>query len=178
MSRRHAPSLVDPLDVVRGATDRQLGIPSRQSLEERVAALERLLARHDGDLARALRAAVPAGPAVPPGPTGPPTIAAAAAAGTTATVTITGNDEEGIIVLVPGGTGIATGTQATVTFGLARPSANYTVHLQPFSSAARTAGATVGPTSRSASGWSITTGTALSSGSTYQWLYRVGKVYT
>lgn len=177
--RRHPPSLVNPADVVRRATDRQLGITEPRTLEQRLDALERLLARHDGELARALRAGVPAGPAVPPGPTGPPTIAAqAAAAGTTATVTITGNDEEGIIVLTPGGTGITTGVQATVTFGLPRPSANYTVHLQPFSSAARTAGATVGPTSRSASGWSITTGTALSSGSVYQWLYRVGKVYT
>lgn len=176
--RRHPPSLVNPRDVVSAATDRQLGITEPQTLEQRLDALERLLARHDGDIARALRAAVPAGPAVPPGPTGPPTIAAQAAAGTTATVTITGNDEEGIIVLVPGGTGITTGVQAIVTFGLPRPSANYTVHLQPFSSAARTAGATVGPTSRSASGWSLTTGTALSSGSTYQYLYRVGKVYT
>jgi hypothetical protein len=178
MSRRHPPSLVDPVDVVRGVTDQQLGIPSRQSLEERVAALERLIARHDAELGRALRGAVATPPAVQPGPSGPPTIAAQAAAGSTATATITGNDEEGIIVLTPGGTGITTGTQAIVSFKLARASANYTVHLQPFSAAARTAGATVGPASRSASSWQITTGTALSSGSVYQWLYRVGKVYT
>jgi hypothetical protein len=178
MSRRNPPSLVDPVDVVRGATDQQLGIASRQSLDERIAALERLLARQDQALARLAGRPVAATPAVQPGPSGPPTIAAQAAAGSTATATITGNDEEGIIVLTPGGTGITTGVQAIVTFGLARSGGNYTVHLQPFSAAARTAGATVGPTSRAAASWQITTGSALSSGSQYQWLYRVGKVYT
>lgn len=175
--RRHAPALVDPADTVRDATDRQLGIRSRHSLEQRVADLERIIARHELTLAA---------PQVPvtmpvrdelPVVTGPPSIAVQTAAGSTATATITGNDEEGIIVLVPGGAGIATGVQVIVTFGLARPGANFRVNIQPFSAAARTAGATVGPTNRSSSGWSLTTGTALSSGSTYQWLYSVGKVY-
>jgi hypothetical protein len=176
--RRHPPQLVNPRDTVSAATDRQLGITPARTTEQRIEALERLIARHDGELARALRGAVSTPPAVQPGPSGPPTIAAQAAAGSTATATITGNDEEGIIVLTPGGTGITTGTQAIITFKLPRASANYTVHLQPFSAAARTAGATVGPASRSASSWQITTGTALSSGSVYQYLYRVGKVYT
>jgi hypothetical protein len=178
MSRRNPPTLVNPDDVVSAATDQQLGITSRQSLEERLSAVERLLVRQDGVLARLLRGLVPVMPTVQAGPSGPPTIAAQAAAGSTATATITGNDEEGIIVLTPGGAGITTGTQAIITFKLPRASANYTVHLQPFSAAARTAGATVGPASRSASSWQITTGTALSSGSVYQYLYRVGKVYT
>jgi hypothetical protein len=175
--RRNPPTLVNPDDVVTAATDQQLGITPRQTLEDRLAAVERLLVRQDGVLARLLRGLAPAVPAMQAGPNGPSTIAVQAAAGSTATATVTGTDDEGLIVLTPGGTGITTGTQAIVTFKLPRASANYTVHLQAFSAAARTAGATVGPASRSASSWQITTGTALSSGSTYQWLYRVGKVY-
>jgi len=180
MTRRNPPALVDPVDVVRSAADRQLGIASRQSLEQRITALERLvagLARGERLPAVTVSAASVLADWETNTPPGPPTIAKSAAAGSTATISITGNDEEGIIVLVPGGTGIATGELAVITFALARPSTNYAVDLQEFSAAARTAGSTVGPTTRSVASWRLTTGTALSSGSTYQWFYRIGKAY-
>lgn len=102
-----------------------------------------------------------------------PTFAALAAAGSTASTSGSeGDDESGIIQLVPGGTGITTGSFLDVQFATARPSSKFDVQLTPASSAARTAGATVGPTGRSTSKFSLTTGTALTSGSTYQWFYR------
>jgi hypothetical protein len=82
-----------------------------------------------------------------------------------------GNDTEGVIQLTPGGTGITTGTQLTVTFAAARSTGNYAVLLTPMSSAARTAGWNVGPASRTTTGWALTSGVALSSGSVYQWSY-------
>lgn len=103
-----------------------------------------------------------------------PTFAAQAGAGSTAsTASSFGSDEHGMIQLVPGGTGITTGAQVVVTFAAARPDANYEVRIQPLSSAARALGQIVGPTSRSTGGWTLTTATALTSGSTYQWGYKV-----
>lgn len=78
-----------------------------------------------------------------------------------------------MIQLVPGGTGITTGTFLEVDFNVDKPDAKYAVHIQPLSSAARTVGASVGPTSRLTTKFSLTTGTALTSGSTYQWLYTI-----
>jgi len=61
-----------------------------------------------------------------------PTIAPAAALGTTATATIQwANDAWMYVILNPNGTGLATGTLATVTFATARTSANYGVWVQP-----------------------------------------------
>lgn len=175
MTRRNPPALVDPVDVVRSAADRQLGIASRQSLEQRIATLERLMAglARGGGPPAAGGAAIGLADLESATPPGPPTITKSAAAGSTATVTITGNDEVGLIQLVPGGTGIATGELAVISFALARRSTNFEIVLQEFSAAARTAGRTVGPTTRSVSSWRLTTGTALSSGSTYQWFYAV-----
>lgn len=103
-----------------------------------------------------------------------PTFTALAAAGSTATTASSeGDDEAGMIQLVPGGTGITTGTFLDLTFATERSDNKYIVRIQPASSAARTAGATVGPTSRLTTKFSLTTGTALTSGSTYQWFYSV-----
>lgn len=103
-----------------------------------------------------------------------PTFTALAAAGSTAsTASSEGDDEAGMIQLVPGGTGITTGTFLEVDFNVDKPDEKYAVHIQPLSSAARTVGASVGPTSRLTTKFSLTTGTALTSGSTYQWLYTI-----
>ena len=174
--RRNPPALVDPVDVVRSAADRQLGIASRQSLEQRIAALERLLAglkRGDAAPAVALSTLATLTDLESATPTGPATIAVQAAAGATATATINGNDETGLITIVPGGAGIAAGTLAVVSFAVTRRSTNFSILLQENSSAARTMGALVGPTSRSVTGWQLRTDSALTSGSTYQWFYVV-----
>lgn len=101
-----------------------------------------------------------------------PTFTALAAAGSTASTSGSeGTDEDGFIQLVPNGTGITTGLILEVDFAVDRPSTKYRINLTPASSAARTAGATVGPTSRLTTKFSLTTGTALTAGSTYQWFY-------
>lgn len=175
MSRRHPPSLVNPADVVRAATDRQLGMIPARTIEFRIDQAERLLARHDGDIAKATPQAETLDVPEIDGPAGPPTIAVTAAAGSTATATITGHDEAGLIQLIPGGTGIATGEQLIISFALARPSSNYVIILQAVSSAARTIGTAVGPATRATGSWRIRTDSVLTSGSTYQWFYRLGQ---
>lgn len=174
--RRNPPALVDPVDVVRSAADRQLGIEPRQSLEHRIAALERLvagLARGELTPAVAVSAASVLADLESASPTGPATIAAQAAAGSTATATVNGNDETGLITIVPGGAGIGTGTLAIISFAITHRSTNFSILLQANSAAARTAGSAVGPTSRSVTGWQLRADTALSSGSTYQFFYFV-----
>lgn len=99
-----------------------------------------------------------------------PTIAADAAAGTTASVAISGRDDAMQIQVIPGGTGIATGSVLTVTFAAAMATSSYVVEVTPNSSAARTLGGVVGPTARNTAGFDLATNTALTSGSTYQWL--------
>ncbi|MCC6313431.1 MAG: hypothetical protein IT337_05425 [Thermomicrobiales bacterium] len=96
-----------------------------------------------------------------------------APAGTTATASITGNDISGQIEVVPGGTGIATGSFITITFFTPYPSATFDVQITPNSSAARSLTTGIGPTSRSSTSFNLDTRTALTSGSTYQWGYLV-----
>lgn len=101
-----------------------------------------------------------------------------AASGSTGSLTgSTGNDEAGLIRLVPGGSGVTSGDLLYVTFGVTKPSAHYAVHLQPFSSAASALGANVRPVSRSSVSFVVTTDTAPTSGSVYQWLYSVSRNY-
>jgi hypothetical protein len=109
------------------------------------------------------------------GPGATPTYTKQTGAGSTATTAgqAGGNDRNGVIELIPGGTGIASGAQVLVTFALPRATANYTIHLTPLTTAARTAGAAVGPTSRNTTTWTLTSDIALSSGSTYRWSYLV-----
>jgi len=104
-----------------------------------------------------------------------PIVAPLAAAGNTATTAgqTAGTDTAGVIELIPSGTGITTGNQLTLTFAETRPDEWFTVHLYPMTTIARTLGMSIGPTGRSASGFSLTSGTALTSGQTYRWSYLV-----
>lgn len=104
-----------------------------------------------------------------------PTIAATANAGSTASVSIAGNDTCGRITLTPGGVGIAAGNQLTVTFAAARPDTNYEVFLQPFNDGAAGLSAPVArPASLSTTTWALNRATtALTSGTTYIWSYLV-----
>lgn len=102
----------------------------------------------------------------------PPTFTKQTGAGTTGVTTgSVGNDMVGMIQLVPGGTGIASGAQVVIAFAEALPNTNYIIQVQPASSAARTAGASVGPTGRTTGQWTLTADSALASGSTFQWFY-------
>lgn len=97
-----------------------------------------------------------------------------AAAGTSGTLAdSTGNEDAGLIKLVPGGSGVNDGDLLYVTFGTPRPSAHYAVILQPFSAAASALGADVRPVSRYSVSFVVTTDTAPTSGLVYQWLYLV-----
>jgi len=102
-----------------------------------------------------------------------PTIAALAAAGNTATASVAGNDTCGVITVTPSGTGITTGDIFDLTFAATRPSTSYTLVLTPSSSAARTLGLVVGRSSRATTKVTVATATALTSGSTYTWDYRI-----
>lgn len=99
------------------------------------------------------------------------TIAAGAAAGNTATVALTGDDYDGTIEVVPGGAGIAAGVICTVTFGVQRPTTEYTWIMSPASAAARTLGMVVGRSTRNQGSVVISTAVALTAGQTYQWDY-------
>jgi hypothetical protein len=96
-----------------------------------------------------------------------PGVTALTAAGTTAVISIVGNDTQGQISLTPGGVGIAAGSIITVTFAVERASANFNVHPSHNSNAARSLTSGWGPTNRSTTGFDIDTRTALTSGSAY-----------
>jgi len=103
-----------------------------------------------------------------------PTVSAGANLGSTGSASITeGNDISFILQLIPGGVGIATGTQCSISFHSSMPGSSYTVMMTPGSSAARTLGMFCGATSRSASGFDFSTAMILISGSTYQWHVQV-----
>ena len=102
-----------------------------------------------------------------------PSFSVNANAGDTATRSIAGTDVAGIIQIIPGGAGITTGVQATLTFANAYPGSSYAVVLWPASAAARSFGTDFGPTSRGSTSFDLTAGTALTSGSTYQWFYLI-----
>lgn len=102
-----------------------------------------------------------------------PTYTLLAPAGTTATASITGNDVAGMIEVVPGGTGITTGSFVQINFGAAYPGSSFSISVTPASSAARALGGVVGPTGRNATDFDLATNTALTSGSTYQWFYQI-----
>lgn len=107
-----------------------------------------------------------------------PTATVLTAAGTTGAASIIeGNDISGLIQVIPGGTGIASGSIVTLNFAVAYPTSTYSVQITVGSSASRSlTPGNVGATSRTTSGFTIATPTALTSGSTYQWYYTV--VYT
>lgn len=101
-----------------------------------------------------------------------PAIAANANLGSTGVASITeGNDTSGIIQLVPGGTGIASGVQATITWNVAFTGSSYGFVMWPHSSAAAALAAQLRPVSRSSTTMDLTVATALITGTTYQWDY-------
>jgi hypothetical protein len=110
MSRRNPPTLVDPTDVVTRATDRQLGITPSRSIEERLATLERLLARQDREVARALRQ-TPAGallaglayatPGLPKVQAAKGSVTADSVTSTTGTTIVNGNTDKALVAGVP-----------------------------------------------------------------------------
>ena len=102
----------------------------------------------------------------------PPTIVANANLGTTGTASVlSGNDSDFVVEMVPGGSSIASGNQAAVTFSVERPDSGYTVQITPLSSdAAALAAPLIRATSRAGSGFTLARATtALTSGQTYQW---------
>jgi hypothetical protein len=102
-----------------------------------------------------------------------PTVTAAAGIGNTGTVTIEGTDTSGEITIVPGGSGIAVGSQFTFTFANPRASAKYNWHLSFNSNASRSLATPLGPTSRATTGFTVDSRTALTSGSTYLYGYHI-----
>ena len=108
----------------------------------------------------------------------PPAIVAGAAAGSTGAVSsVQGGHEWATFILTPGGTGIAAGTLATVTFPTARPNDDYHVSLDALDEdaavAVRDVGIYASQTGFSTTGFSILVLGALSSGTTYRLGYLV-----
>lgn len=101
---------------------------------------------------------------------GTPTYSISANAGTGATMSITGNDEFGLIQLVTG-TSPASGSQFDFNFASAMPNTDYGVILQPASNAAGDLQGRMNVTSRTTSKWSLNFRTAPTASATYQWFY-------
>lgn len=102
----------------------------------------------------------------------PPTIVKNANLGTTGTASIlSGNDSDFVVEMVPGGSSIAAGDQAAVTFSVERPDSGYTVQITPLSTqAAALAAPVLRATSRGGSGFTLARATtAFTSGQTLQW---------
>jgi hypothetical protein len=89
-----------------------------------------------------------------------PTVAAGANLGTTGTVSLVGTDRTGLITFQPGGTGIAAGVLATVTFAEPKPDGQYVVLLSADESDAAVWTWYVG--SRSSTAWTLGTTAVLS----------------
>ena len=106
---------------------------------------------------------------------GTPTIAAGAGAGTSPTVSVSGNDEDGYVEIQPGTTPAASTTVATITMANACP-AGITPVLQPANAAtsALTGAGKAFAFGDSTTAWEIDAGsTALPSG-IYEWGYHAG----
>jgi len=99
--------------------------------------------------------------------------AAGAAIGSTGTATLASGstDESGQVTVTPGGSGITTGACAAITFG--KNKRNCFPTITPANAAAAAIMQTDGiiPASTSATGFSISCGTALTSGTAYQFNY-------
>ncbi len=103
-----------------------------------------------------------------------PAFTALTALGTTgSTAGSMGNDTSGQIQVMPGGTGIASGSFITITFATARPDANYDVWFSYQSTAARAIAGNIGIVSRFTTGFSIQSPIALNTGGTYFFGYLV-----
>jgi hypothetical protein len=102
-----------------------------------------------------------------------PTISAGAAAGTAPTVSIAGNDQQGVITVVVG-TAPTTGILATITFGNAWGTAPLTLVIGPATANAGGSGVFVDPADVTTTTWRIRAGTALAASTTYRFAYHVG----
>jgi len=102
-----------------------------------------------------------------------PTISAGAAAGTAPTVSIAGNDQQGVITVVVG-TAPTTGILATITFGNAWGTAPLTPVIGPATANAGGSGVFVDPADVTTTTWRIRAGTALAASTTYRFAYHVG----
>jgi hypothetical protein len=101
------------------------------------------------------------------------TIAAGAAAGTSPTVTIAGNDQQGVITLTAG-TAPTTGILATITFGNPWGSAPKTAVIGAATANVGASGVFADPADMGTASWRIRTGTALTASTTYRFAYYVG----
>ena len=102
-----------------------------------------------------------------------PTIAAGAAAGTGPTVSITGNDQQGVITVTVG-TSPTTGILATITFGSAWGTVPSTPVIGAATANAGAAGVYVDPADMATGSWKLRTGTALTASTTYKFAYMLG----
>lgn len=102
-----------------------------------------------------------------------PTIAAGPAAGTGPTVSITGNDQQGVITIVVG-TSPATGILATITFGNSWDAAPKATVIGPATANAGASGAFADTADMTTALWRLRAGTALVAGTTYRFAYHVG----
>lgn len=102
-----------------------------------------------------------------------PTIAAGAAAGAGPTVSISGNDQQGVITITTG-TSPTTGILATITFGNAWGTAPSTPVIGAATANAGAAGVYVDPADMGATSWKLRTGTALTASTTYKFAYVLG----
>lgn len=106
-------------------------------------------------------------------PYGTPSVTAQAGAGSTAVVSVDGNDTTGVITITPGGAGIAAGNLVILTFATARPNTSYTVVTTPSSTAARALTTPLARSARNTGSVTLANATALTSGSTYTWDYLI-----
>jgi hypothetical protein len=102
-----------------------------------------------------------------------PTITAGAAAGTGPTVSIVGNDQQGVITIVVG-TSPASGILATITFGNAWDAAPKSTVIGPATANAGASGVFADTADVTTTLWRLRAGTALIAGTTYRFAYYVG----
>lgn len=96
-----------------------------------------------------------------------PSVTANANLGASGTVSIKGNDTSMEVSAVPGGAGIALGSQFAITFANPRATAEYNVLVSYNSQASRSLATNLGPTSMTTTGFTLDSRTAFTSGSTY-----------
>ena len=101
-----------------------------------------------------------------------PSITKGANAGSTASVSVSGNDTCGTFSVTPSGTSIAAGHLVTLTFATTRADNNYGVFVQESSSGAGALG-TVRVTNRGTGGFQVQCAATPSSGVTYSYFFLV-----
>ena len=110
------------------------------------------------------------------GSTTAPSIAAGTGAGTSPTISITGNDQDGIITVTSGTLPAGSGaTIVTVTYNTTFPTNSFVSMTPADASSALLSGVTMVFVTASTSGFTIKSGTTgLGASTTFQWYYHVG----